>query len=72
MKKSKQEDILYPCTSASCRCTLHYEQVLHVCIAGLQAGQATSKPQPVFGRLEGDFVTTALDVPQKSLSEAKA
>lgn len=39
-------------------------------IAGLQAGQATAKPKPVFGRLEGDFVTTAPDAPQKALNEA--
>lgn len=51
---------------------MHYKQVIRVCNAGLQAGQASAKPKPVFGRLEGDFVTVAPDVPQKILSEAKA
>ena len=60
------------CTSAVSLGILHYQQVIHVYNAGLQAGQATAKPKPVFGRLEGDFVTVAADVPQKVLSEAKA
>lgn len=46
----------------------------HLCwqYAGLKAGQATAKPKPVFVRLEGDFVTTMPDVPNKALAEAKA
>ena len=39
---------------------------------GLQAGQATAKPKPVFARLEGEFVTTAPDAPAKMLASAKA
>ena len=70
--KSMQGDILCSDESAICQCPLHCQQMIHVHSAGLQAGQATAKPKPVFGRLEGDFVTTAPDVPKKVLSESKA
>ena len=40
--------------------------------AGLQAGQATASPKPIFARLEGDFVTTVPDVPQKVLTQVKS
>lgn len=40
--------------------------------AGLKEGQVTAKPKPVFGRLEGDFVTTVPDVLHEVLAEAKA
>lgn len=39
---------------------------------GLKEGQVTAKPKPVFGRLEGDFVTTVPDVLHAVLAEAKA
>lgn len=63
----QEEGRVYSCTVSVHTALLESDTCINT--AGLQAGHATAKPKPVFGRLEGDFVTTAPDAPQKALSE---